>query len=151
MVLLAITLPVKLATLPPRIDTTVELQQKFQALRSFLAGHVGATPLTVVRGNRSLPWFGLSFAQGTCKAIALPNIYGQDGAKLLQNGLGRQMQAVHIYRGRFFDAYPHPRIALDDRLLRAFHSRWRHALSVILLTSGNCAAVLNWDWRPLWH
>jgi hypothetical protein len=149
--LFAVTLPVKLATLPPRLNATAEMDEKAVAVRAFIASHGGINHLATINGARQLHWPGFDFRYGVCRAIVLPNTYGQEGSNLLKHGLGLNMQTMHIYRGRFSDRYPRLQIAIDNRLLWALRpGKWRHSLSLILLTAGDCDPILRWNWEALW-
>ena len=151
--LLALTVPFKLIANRPPPDPQPEWHAKIALLDGFLTRHGvrGASPIVI---NPEVPgWLALRFHLKDCTAAVLP-VYNDQDFELLRRLEGPGIRRTFIYRARTSQTYPRLAVTAEGigaRLAWPIRpARYHVPLVVLLYHSGDCRAVLGWDWLRLW-
>jgi hypothetical protein len=150
---LVVTLLPKALTLSSPVDGKAEIHEKSAVLKGFLRSRGVASP-KLIQPNRATPdWAGWSFSLPRCKAAAFADVENGDLLELLYE-FREAKRTVFIYKGVVSDHFPRFWVARDKalyRIERVLHRpRWEKPLVVDLVYTGDCRALLAWDWSPMW-
>jgi hypothetical protein len=158
-VVLLITLVI-VVTLVPKVliqrspvDRKAEIQAKSVVLKDFLRSHGVVSPKSI-QPNRATPdWAGWSFSLPGCDVAAFADIENGDLLEVLYE-FRKAKRTVFVYKGEVSDHFPRFRVARDkalNRIERVLHRpRWEKPLVIDLIYTGDCRALLAWNWSAMW-